>query len=91
MNDPFVIEQAGLWAKKILADEALTPESRVERMYLEAFSRPPQAEELAGAIEFLTQQARLHGVDFSSNPRCEAAWADLAHALINSKEFIFVP
>ena len=91
MNDPFVIEQAGLWAKKILADESLIPEARVEQMYLEAFARPPQGEEQLAAIDFLRQQAQLHGVDFSSNPRCEAAWADLAHALLNSKEFIFVP
>ena len=91
MNDPFVIEQAGLWAKKILADESLIPEARVERMYLEAFARPPQGEEQLAAIDFLAQQAQRHGVDFSSNPRCEAVWADLAHALFNSKEFIFVP
>ena len=27
----------------------------------------------------------------AADPRHAAAWADLAHALINAKEFIFVP
>jgi hypothetical protein len=91
MNDPFVAEQAALWAKKTLADESLPPERRIDRMYREAFARPPSAEERTAAIGFLAAQARLHGGDFAHQPRQEAAWADLAHALINAKEFVFVP
>jgi len=91
MNDPFVAEQAALWAKKTLADESLPPERRIDSMYREAFARPPSAEEQTAAIGFLAAQARLHGGDFAHQPRQEAAWADLAHALINAKEFVFVP
>jgi len=91
MNDPFVTEQAGLWAKQTLRDESLPPEVRIETMYREAFARVPTAEEQTAAIEFLATQAGQHGVTFAADPRHEATWADLAHALINTKEFIFVP
>ena len=60
-------------------------------MYREAFVRSPAPEETAAALDFLTAQARAHGTDFAEQPHHEAAWADLAHALFNTKEFIFVP
>jgi hypothetical protein len=60
-------------------------------MYREAFARGPTAEEGAAALEFLATQAAEYGVSFAEQPRHEAAWADLAHALITTKEFIFVP
>lgn len=91
MNDPFVIEQATLWAKKTLTDETLLPQQRIDRMYCEAFARPPTPDEQAAAVEFLAAQAARHGGNFATDPRYVAAWADLAHALINTKEFIFLP
>ena len=91
MNDPFVMEQSRVWAKKTLADEKMTPSDRVHQMYREAFSRPPEEAETSAAIEFLTQQAQQYGVAFQSQPRNEAVWADFAHTLYNAKEFIFIP
>jgi len=79
MNDPFVAEQAGLWAKRVLADPALTtPEQRIEQMYRMAYARPPTPTEAADAKAFV-QQAE------------GAGWADLAHVLMNVKEFIYLP
>jgi hypothetical protein len=85
MNDPFVHQQAEVWARKVLARPGTAQES-VTRMYLSAFSRPPTAEELAACLEFLRQQAEL------SHGRIEdvATWAALAHVLFNTKEFIFL-
>jgi hypothetical protein len=91
MNDPFVKEQAFHWATKTLADGSLPPEARIDGMYREAFARGPAAEERAAAIAFLTAQAIQHGVTLAGQPRHEATWADFAHALIGTKEFIFVP
>jgi hypothetical protein len=91
MNDPFVMEQAAVWAKKTLRDDSLPTEARIDTMYREAFARGPTAEEQVAALEFLAAQAAQHGVSFAAAPRHEAAWTDLAHALINTKEFIFVP
>jgi hypothetical protein len=91
MNDPFVVEQSGRWATRILADSATSIDESVGRMYREAFARSPSADELAAARGFLAAQTAIHGGDFATDSRQHAAWADLAHALINAKEFIFIP
>ena len=91
MNDPFVTEQATLWAKQALRDGSLPPAARIDNMYREAFARGPTAEERVAALAFLGTQAAQHGVSFADQPRHEAMWVDLAHALITTKEFIFVP
>ena len=71
MNDPFVAEQATLWARRTLADATLTPEARIDGMYRRAFARPPTAEERAAALDFLAAQAGRHGADFAANQRHE--------------------
>ena len=81
LNDPFVIEQARLWANRILQEAGSTPEARLHRMYLEAFSRPPTMEEQAQALAF------LRGCE---GEREAEAWADLAHVLFNVKSFVYL-
>jgi hypothetical protein len=78
LNDPFVHQQAAVWAKKVLAAPG-TADERVRGMYLAAFARPPTDEELAACRGFV-----------AGKEADAAAWADLAHALFNVKEFIFV-
>ncbi|HZL87066.1 MAG TPA: PSD1 and planctomycete cytochrome C domain-containing protein [Pirellulaceae bacterium] len=90
MNDPFVVEQAKLWAKKVLADPGKMPHQRIERMYLEALARPPTASETEAVIQFVSSQAREHGLAEAQYAGDERAWADLAHVLVNAKEFLFV-
>ncbi len=86
LNNPFVVQQAQLWAKRVLAEPDRTPDQRVVGMYVTAFGREPTAEELADALKFVEEQGREYGK--ADDPR---AWADLAHVLFNVKEFIFVP
>ncbi|MFN3651693.1 MAG: PSD1 and planctomycete cytochrome C domain-containing protein [Armatimonadota bacterium] len=85
MNNPLVVEQTGVWAKRLLAMPELTPEQRVERMYLEAFGRAPTAEERGDALAFVAAQAGQYEKEGELR-----AWSDLCHVLINVKEFIFV-
>jgi mono/diheme cytochrome c family protein len=85
MNDPFVVQQAGRWAERVLAQRDRTDEQRIADLYLTAFARPPSAEESRDAREFLARQAERYG-DNRDDPR---AWADLCHVLLNAKEFIF--
>jgi hypothetical protein len=90
MNDPFVVEQAGVWAKRVLAAKNASPAERVKTMYRAAFSRGPSDEELAQALAFLQTQAGEHGLRGDGPPTDPRVWADLAHVLFNVKEFVFV-
>ena len=56
MNDPFIAEQAKIWAKQLLHRGAASAETRIRQMYLSAFSRPPTGSELGEALHFLTEQ-----------------------------------
>ena len=87
MNDPFVVEQAQHFANRILENHTEVTQA-IHQLYLEALARPPRAEEVAAAQEFLTQQSQLHSQD--PNPLHPAAWADLCHTLFNTKEFIYL-
>ncbi len=82
MNDPFVIEQADLWAKSLPTGTA--PAEKLRRMYFAAFARAPLPEESADALAFLSEQANALG----ASPEDPRVWADLAHVLFNAKEFI---
>ena len=89
MNDPFVVQQARRWAVRVLAIQGLDASSRVRRMYREAYARPPTETELQVALRFLESHGGELGVPPGRRGDDERVWADLAHVLINVKEFIF--
>jgi hypothetical protein len=86
MNDPFVIEQCRLWAARAMAGAKCSPEERITRLYLTAYSRPPLLEELNEASSFLAEQAKSYGAGTDD----VRPWADLCHVLVNVKEFVFI-
>lgn len=86
MNDPFVVQQAQLWAKRILNGSSATTLENVITAYETAFGRKPSADEQQAAEAFLTTQAKAHG---EAKPG-EKAWTDLCHVLFNVKEFTFI-
>jgi hypothetical protein len=86
LNDPFVVQQAGLWARRALAAPERNPRQRIDALYRTAFARPPRPAELRDALHFLQAQAGRHG----AGPDDPRAWADLCHVLLNVKEFIFL-
>jgi hypothetical protein len=83
MNNPFVRQQAELWAARVCLGPERSPESRVREMFVSALARPPDDAEQQSALAFLSEVA-----DGAGDQR---AWADLAHVLLNLKEFIFIP
>jgi hypothetical protein len=85
MNDPFVIEQARIWATRAKSDSAKAPAQIVTGLYETAFSRQPTEKEMADALAFVQAQGREYGQ--ADSPQ---AWADLCHVLLNVKEFVFV-
>ena len=73
MNDPFVVQQAKLWAKRILGGPSAANTERVMAAYQTAFGRMPNSDEQQSAEAFLATQANAHG---EVKPG-EKAWADL--------------
>jgi len=86
MNNEFVQGEAGKWAARLTAAHP-EPRARIQTMFLTAFGRPAEPAEVRDVEEFLASQRRLYDGAPTDDPR---VWADLAHSLFNSKEFLFV-
>lgn len=84
LNDPFVVQLAGQWADQLLQDGSVTPEERIESMFIRALGRPPDAAELARWTAAVSDLAVSGDVIAERN-----AWAELAHAMFNAKEFVY--
>ncbi len=86
MNNEFVARQAEKWADREIAARG-TWRERIESMFVRVFGRPTESHELVESETFLQEQMAYYETD---NRDDYHAWADLAHVLINSKEFIFI-
>ena len=85
MNNLFVVQQAEVWAKRVLSAPGRAPEQRLQEMYITAFSRPPDAKAKRAMLAFLREQNTRYG-----QPNDPRSWRDLCHVLFNLKEFIFI-
>ena len=93
MNGELPTLLAEHWAKRLLADKSALPEQRIGLLYREAFAREPSAEEIAAGLEFMAEQRKSYvAANADAAPVDEVrVWADYAHVLLNTKEFIFIP
>jgi hypothetical protein len=91
LNDPFAIQQAEVWAKRLVAQGTERPGERIERMFQTALGRPPHAEERSRFERALDRIAAVRGVADAGVMQNQAVWTDLAHAMFNMKEFIYIP
>ncbi len=80
MNDTFVGQIAKSWAESLIQAHPQDLRERVRLLYQSAYGRVPIADE----VDLILHFARHH--DSESN-----AWTDVTLAVINSKEFIFIP
>jgi len=85
LNDPFVVLLADGWAGRLVVDALATPEARVERMFQRALGRPPEVEETRAWVRFARS---LSGVERLMTDR--VAWKNVAHTILNTKEFIHI-
>ncbi len=91
MNDRWVIEQARHWAEDVTCDPSLSDDCRrIDHMFLTALGRPPSAEETEQCRQFLEGRDQGPGTldEWRSDPA--RRWRDLALALWNLKEFIYI-
>ncbi len=90
LNDPLVVELSRGWALRALKNVSQTGregiKKRVAWMYLTGFGREPTPKESQTAIAFL--ESKMTELELTSG--APDLWADFAHVLVNTKEFIFL-
>src|SRR5262249_55464557 len=90
LNDPFVIDQAGFWADRLIQAQVPTGDSRLDLMFRNALGRLPDQAERARFALLVDQLAGLHKTASDQVLGSREVWKDVAHAIFNLKEFIYL-
>ena len=88
LNDKFVLMQAKLLSDRVRS--LPTTESRIQALWWITFSRPITELEMTRAVDFLKSQAAILGITDDGWQTDATAWNELAHALLNTKEFLYL-
>ena len=91
LNDPFVLQQAETWATHLIERPDVSVAARVDTMFQIALGRSPTPEEQARFETSVRRLAELHQVADADVLKSLPVWKDLAHAIFNLKEFIYIP
>jgi hypothetical protein len=99
MNDPFVIQQARVWAEQLVGQQSRASASGSSEGTLDDWStgkivdafetgigRLPTDGQVAALHKFIRQQAAA----YSTGETDVRVWTDLCHAIMNMKEFIYI-
>jgi len=86
LNDPFVSAMAQHWAAQLLQTPHATAEDRVRSMFVQALGRSPQDDERSRWTAAVSNFASSNDGELMHD---QAAWAQLAHTLFNTTEFLF--
>ena len=82
LNSPLVHELSAAWGERIAQMPGST-NARIARMFEEAYGRTPSRSEIDRCTAFIDSASQAGGSD-------SAAWGELAHVLLNGKEFLFL-
>ena len=85
MNSTLVIEQAKNLAHRSELDKLSDSAEKVRQLYRLALQRPPSADELKLALEYVTKQSERTGGKTTMD-----AWEKFAQALLQTNELIYV-
>ncbi|MEK6257263.1 MAG: PSD1 and planctomycete cytochrome C domain-containing protein [Planctomycetota bacterium] len=91
LNDPFVVQQADVWAAQLIRQPDSTVTTRIESMFLKALGRAPTGDERQRFEAAARQFAELHQVPANDLLTNQPVWKDMAHVIFNAKEFIYIP
>lgn len=83
LNDPFVRAMAEHWGGQVIRDGLADPEARVNKMIQAAFGREAYPNEAKRWGDLAREWGRAESMNDS------LVWTEIAHALFNSKEFIY--
>ena len=90
LNDPFVAGQADYWASRLLQQNDTTIESRVQQMFVKALGRDASSEELSRWSQAARDFASEEKIPEQEVLRSQSVWQTMAHAMFNTKEFLYV-
>jgi hypothetical protein len=90
MNDPFVIHEAGIMAKKVVSLKAHSFEKKIDWIFLRAFARQPSEQEIENARKFIFKMAKLKKIKESAAITDVGIWKDYCHSIFNLKEFVYL-
>ena len=91
LNDPFVLQQAGVWSQHLLARSGDSVATRIDTMFRSAFGRSPTAEEQFRFEQTLRELSDLYQVPNDNVMSSPEIWKDMAHAMFNFNELIYIP
>ncbi len=84
LNGPLTIHLADYWAERLMQDDSRNPKTRIRAMFVQALGRLPKEHELKRWSDAVNGFSTSDDVMKDKN-----AWAELAHALFNTKEFLY--
>jgi cytochrome c553 len=90
LNDPFVTGQSAIWAERLIAQQAPSVEARIDSMFRTALGRLPDAAERDRFSGLARELSSLHKVPADKALTSRELWKDVAHAVFNLKEFIYI-
>lgn len=90
LNDPFVVQQADEWAGRLIARPDTSSAARIDYLFRVALGRPPKLAERERFERAVLRLAELHGVAPAQVLRSRAVWKDVAHAMFNLSEFVYI-
>jgi hypothetical protein len=91
LNDPFLLQQADVWASRLVSDGGDSIEGRLHVMFQTSLGRLPTEEEDDRFARAVRQLSDLHHVLPADVLRSRAVWKDLAHAFLMMSEFLYIP
>ena len=90
LNDPFVAGQANYWASQLIQQSDTTIESRLQQMFVKALGREASSEELSRWSEAARDFASEEKIPEQEVLLSQSVWQTMAHAMFNTKEFLYV-
>jgi hypothetical protein len=90
LNDPFVTNQAEFWAAQLITRQDASIESRLQHMFLKGVGREATAEELSRWADAARDFAETEKTPEADRLTSASLWQTMAHAMFNTKEFLYV-
>jgi hypothetical protein len=90
LNDPFMVSEATACANRLLDRQGASVEDRITDLFRMTLGRGPTEVEQERFRGLAGELASLRQVPRSDLLNSEEIWKDLAHAVLNLKEFMYI-